>query len=78
MPSRMQKDADRKKQIAPEDLQEQYSFKPKIGKKVTGEMFKQMQRNFEDQLQRRKSQTAKTKPKSPNFEKPRARPLDRD
>ena len=78
MPPRMQKDADRKKQIPPKDLQEQYSFRPKIGKKVTGEMFKAMQRNFEDQLQRKKSQTAHTIPKSPNFEKVKSRPLDRD
>lgn len=41
-------------------------------------MFRAMQRNFEDQLQRKKSQTAHTIPKSPNFEKTKSRPLDRD
>jgi hypothetical protein len=55
MPSRMQKDLDRKKQLPPKDLAEQYSFKPKIGELVTAEMFKTMQRKFEEKLLRKKS-----------------------
>ncbi len=37
------------------DLQEQYSFRPKIGENVTAEMFKTMQRKFEEKLLRKKS-----------------------
>lgn len=57
MPSRMQKDYDRKATEQPkkDPIAEQYSFKPKIGETVTGEMFKQMQRKFEEKLNRRKS-----------------------
>jgi hypothetical protein len=42
MPSRMQKDLDLKKSEGPKKdaISEQYSFKPKIGETVTGEMFK--------------------------------------
>lgn len=42
MPSRMQKDLDRKQnQPSKKDpIAEMYSFKPKIGEVVTGEMFK--------------------------------------
>lgn len=42
MPSRMQKDLDRKKSEGPQKdaISDQYSFKPKIGETVTGEMFK--------------------------------------
>lgn len=69
MPSRMQKDHDRKQTEPPkkDSIAELYSFKPKIGDSVTGEMFKQMQRKFEEKLNRRKSQMAVTKPRSPNF-----------
>ena len=37
-----------------------------------------MQRKFEEKLNRRKSQMAVTKPKSPNFQKTKQRPLERD
>lgn len=37
-----------------------------------------MQRKFEDKLLRKKSQMAKTKPRSPNFVKSKSRPLARD
>lgn len=71
MPSRMQKDHDRKQTDLPkkDPIAEQYSFKPKIGETVTSEMFKQMQRKFEEKLNRKKSQMAVTKPRSPNFQK---------
>lgn len=64
MPSRMQKDLDRKANEPPakDTLSEHYTFKPKIGETVTGQMFKQMQRNFEAKLSRKKSQMAVTKP----------------
>ncbi len=55
MPSRMQKDIDRKAQLPPKDLSEHYTFKPKVGEIVTAEMFKVMQRKFEDKLLRKKS-----------------------
>lgn len=55
MPSRMQKDLDRKKQLPPKDLAEHYTFKPKIGELVTAEMFRTMQRRFEEKLLRKKS-----------------------
>jgi len=41
-------------------------------------MFKQMQRKFEEKLNRKKSQMAVTKPRSPNFQKTKSRPLERD
>lgn len=41
-------------------------------------MFKAMQRKFEDSLARKKSQMAVTRPKSPNFTKPKSKPLERD
>jgi len=44
----------------------------------TAEMFKSMQRKFEDSLARKKSQMAVTRPKSPNFSKPKSKPLQRD
>jgi hypothetical protein len=78
MPSRMQKDQDRKAQLPPKHLGEQYTFKPKIGEMKTAEMFKSMQRKFEDSLARKKSQMAVTRPKSPNFSKPKSKPLERD
>lgn len=42
MPSRMQKDKDRKQSEQPkkDPIAELYPFKPKIGEIVTGEMFK--------------------------------------
>jgi hypothetical protein len=73
MPSRMQKDQDRKAQLPPKHLGEEYTFKPKIGEMKTAEMFKSMQRKFEDSLARKKSQMAVTRPKSPNFSKPKSR-----
>lgn len=79
MPSRMQKDFDRKKnEIKKDPTADLYPFKPKIGEAVTGEMFKTMQRKFEEKLNRKKSQMAVTKPQSPNFSKPKSRPLERD
>ena len=41
MPSRMQKDLERRSQLPPKPLGDEYSFKPKIGKAVTAEMFKE-------------------------------------
>jgi hypothetical protein len=41
-------------------------------------MFKQKQRKFEEQLLRKKSQMAITRPQSPNFAKTKSRPLQRD
>lgn len=41
-------------------------------------MFKTMQRKFEEQLARKKSQMAVTKPRSPNFSKSKSKPLERD
>jgi len=40
MPSRMQKDKDRKAQIPVVDKHEKYSFKPIVGPLVTAEDFK--------------------------------------
>lgn len=77
MPSRMQKDQDSKSQQAPKVKQEQYSFKPKIGEMKTAEMFRSMQKAFESQLQRKKSQVSTTKPESPKFTKTKSRPLER-
>jgi hypothetical protein len=42
MPTRMQKECDRKAQLPPKSQQENYSFKPKIGQVVTSEMFLEM------------------------------------
>lgn len=79
MPSRMQKDLDRKKSEPKQDpTAHLYTFKPKIGEVVTGEMFKAMQRKFEEKLNRKKSQIAVTKPQSPKFTKSKSRPLERD
>ena len=50
MPSRMQKDLERRSQLPPKPLGEEYSFKPKIGKAVTAEMFKEQQQKFMDDL----------------------------
>ena len=79
MPSRMQKAANREKEKPSKSLQaEQYSFQPKINEAVTSEMFKTMQRKFEAKLNRKKSQMAVTRPKSPDFQKQKQRPLQRD
>lgn len=67
MPSRMQKDINRKKSLPKPTLSQEYTFRPKIGEEVTAEQFKIMQRKFEEKLLRKKSQMAKTIPKSPNF-----------
>ena len=71
MPSRMEKAADKEAHSKPKKdfIAEQYSFKPKINEAVTAEMFKKMQRAFENKLNRKKSQTAVTRPRSPNFQK---------
>lgn len=61
----------------PKDKQVQYSFKPKIGEMKTAEMFRSMQKSFESQLQRKKSQVSTTTPKSPKFTKTKTRPLER-
>lgn len=42
MPSRMQKDMDRKKQLPAKSLTEEYTFHPKIGPQVKAEDFKRM------------------------------------
>lgn len=79
MPSRMQKAANREKEKPSKTLQaEQYPFQPKINEAVTAEMFKTMQRKFEAKLNRKKSQMAVTRPKSPDFQKQKQRPLQRD
>lgn len=39
-PSRMQKDLERRSELPPKPLGDQYTFKPKIGKQVTAQMFK--------------------------------------
>lgn len=67
MPTRMQKDLDRKAQMTESLPEETYSFKPKIGETVTAEMFKSKQHKFEEKIQRKKSQMAVTIPKSPQF-----------
>lgn len=75
----MQKDFDRKKSEPNKDpTADLYPFKPKIGEAVTAEMFRSMQRKFEEKLNRKKSQMAVTKPRSPNFTKSKSRPLERD
>jgi hypothetical protein len=75
----MQKDSDRQKSQPKKDpTADLYPFKPKIGEAVTGEMFKAMQRKFEEKLNRKKSQMAVTKPQSPNFTKSKSRPIERD
>lgn len=73
----MQKDHDRKEQMPKKVKEEQYSFKPKIGEMKTGEMFKAMQRKFEEQLMSKKSQVSTTKPVSPKFTKTKTKPLER-
>ena len=79
MPSRMQKDMDRKKQLPPKDLAEQYTFKPKLGNTdINAEKFATMQRKFSEKLLARKSQTAITRPRSPNFQPSKHRPLSRE
>lgn len=78
MPSRMQKDQERKSQFPSKAQEEQYSFRPKIGEMKTHEMFKAMQRKFEASLLSKKSQASSTKPVSPKFTKTKTRPLERN
>lgn len=59
-------------------MEDQYTFKPKIGEPVSAEQFKAMQRKFEEKIQRKKSQMATTKPQSPNFSKTKHKPLQKD
>ena len=77
MPATMQKHADRKKQEPPKQLQEVYSFKPEIGPMVTGEQLKAKADRFHEDMDKKKSQKTKTKPRSPNFIKRPSRVLDR-
>lgn len=56
MPSRMQQDADNKKQNPKEVKREEYSFKPSINEPKTGAMFKKMQDKFLEKLNKRKGE----------------------
>ena len=67
MPTRMQLDLNLKQKT--EIKQEEYSFRPKIGELITAQMFEEKQKRFHDKLQRQKSLSAVTVPKSPNFVK---------
>ena len=75
MPSRMQKDHDRKIHIPPEDKSEKFTFKPKTNEVITAKQFQEMQRKFEEKLHRKKSQMAVTIPHSPKFKETKIRPL---
>lgn len=77
MPSRMQRDQDRKAQLPPPKLEEEYSFQPKINKPKTAEQYKKMQKKFEENMQKKKSQMTVTRPISPNFTKKQSKPLER-
>lgn len=48
MPSRMQKDLERKSTQGSIPQAPEHTFKPKIGQPKTAEMFKAMQQKFED------------------------------
>lgn len=56
LPSRMQKDVDRKARLPPKpDASTQYPHKPEINPPVTADMFKHMQRKFAEKIERKKS-----------------------
>jgi hypothetical protein len=78
MPSRMQQDADNRKQNPKTIKQEEYSFKPQINEPKTGAMFKKMQDKFLEKLNKRKGEFVPVQPRSPNFTKTKSRPLERE
>ena len=78
MPSRMQQDADNKKQNPKELKREEYSFKPQINEPKTAAMFKQMQDKFLEKLNKRKGEFVPVTPQSPNFTKTKSKPLERE
>lgn len=61
-PERMQKDLERRSNLPPKPLGDDYTFKPKIGKAVTAEMFKELHDKFAEDLMNKKSQMSLTKP----------------
>jgi len=77
MPSRMQRDQDRKSQIPPKKVEEEFSYRPKINEPKTAEQYKKMQKKFEENMQKKKSQMTVTRPLSPNFSKSKSKPLER-
>jgi|LauGreDrversion4_2_1035121.scaffolds.fasta_scaffold383144_1 hypothetical protein len=74
-PERMQKDLERRSNLPPKPLGDDYTFKPKIGKAVTAEMFKELHEKFAEDLMNKKSQMSLTKPQEPNISKSRPRPV---
>ena len=78
MPSRMQQDADNKKQNPTQLKREEYSFKPHINEPKTASMFKKMQDKFLEKLNKRKGEFVPVTPKSPNFTKTKSKPLERE
>jgi len=78
MPSRMQQDADNKKQNPKKLKQEEYTFKPQINEPKTAAMFKRMQDTFLEKLNKRKGEFVPVRPQSPNFTKTKSKPLERE
>jgi len=78
MPSRMQQDADNKKQNPKELKRQEFSFKPQINEPKTASMFKKMQDKFLEKLNKRKGEFVPVTPKSPNFQKTKSKPLERE
>ena len=55
-PERMQKDLEKRStNVQQKPLGDDYTFKPKIGKLVTAEMFKEQQERFAEELKNKKS-----------------------
>ena len=71
----MQKDLERRSNQQPKPLADDYTFKPKINKAVTAEMFKELHDKFAEDLKNKKSQMSLTKPVEPNISKARPRQI---
>jgi hypothetical protein len=80
MPSRMQKDADQKKDkpAKKDNFREDCTFQPKIGRPMTKEKFERKQKAFAEKLNRRKEQITTTRCQEFNFSKTKIKYLERD
>jgi hypothetical protein len=76
----MQMHSEKQKQLPPKrpEVDQEYTFQPKINELVTKEQFKKAQDKFNSKLQKKKSQQSVTRPRSPNFQKTSTKGLERE